>query len=135
MSAPSSPAPGQYFPPTGYPLPPPTPKNGLGTAGFVLGLLAALFAMIPIIGVIAWPLGILGLIFGLVGISRVSNGTATNKGLTIAGAVLSAVALVICMVWIAAFGTAAGEIDAELDALAPQAVGTAPGGGGHPRVR
>lgn len=122
MSAPTYPAPGQFFPPNGYP---PAPKNGLGTAGFVLGLLATLFAVIPIIGVVAWPLGILGLIFGLVGLSRASNGMATNKGLAVAGAVLSAVALVICMVWVAAFGTAAGEIDAEIDALAPPAVDTA----------
>lgn len=61
------------------------------TAAFVLGLLAALFAMIPLIGVIAWPPSILGLVFGLVGIARARNGVATNKGLSIAGTVLAAI--------------------------------------------
>ena len=116
VSAPSYPAPNQ-LPPHGYAPPPPTPRNGLGTAGFVLGLLAALFAMIPIIGVIAWPLAILGLVFGLVGISRARKGAATNMGLAIAGTVLSTIGLVLCIAWVAAVGSAASEVGTGLDAL------------------
>ena len=116
MSAPSYPAPNQ-LPPHGYAPPPPAPRNGLGTAGFVLGLLAALFAMIPIIGVIAWPLAILGLVFGLLGISRARKGAATNKGLAIAGTVLAAIGLLLCIAWAAAFGSVANEVSTELDAL------------------
>ena len=116
MSAPSYPAPNQ-LPPHGYAPPPPAPRNGLGTAGFVLGLLAALFAMIPIIGVIAWPLAILGLVFGLLGISRARKGAATNKGLAIAGTVLAAIGLLLCIAWVAAVGSAANEASTELDAL------------------
>jgi hypothetical protein len=93
---------------------PPTPamptqpqrKNGLGTAGFVLGLVGLVFAFIPLIGVIAWPLTILGLIFGILGITRASRGQADNKGLAITGVVLSAIGLVICVIWTAAFGNA-----------------------------
>ncbi|MGH3908399.1 MAG: DUF4190 domain-containing protein [Pseudonocardiaceae bacterium] len=107
-----------------------SPKNGLGTAGFVLGLLSALFAMIPIIGMIAWPMAILGLIFGIVGVSRVRQGVATNKGLSIAGTVLAAIGLVICIAWAAALGSAAQEVSAELDRSGPApAAPQLPGGG------
>ncbi|WP_410644260.1 DUF4190 domain-containing protein [Amycolatopsis sp. lyj-346] len=84
-------------------------KNGLGTAGFVLGLVGLIFAFIPIIGVIAWPLVILGLIFGIVGTLRANRGQASNKGLAIAAVVLSAIGLVICVLWTAAFGKAVND--------------------------
>src|SRR3979411_410233 len=32
----------------------PAPRNGLGTAGFVLGLIGLIFSPIPFIGVVAW---------------------------------------------------------------------------------
>ncbi|MBC3191474.1 hypothetical protein H7X46_10410 [Pseudonocardia sp. C8] len=74
--------------------------------GFVLGLLSVLFAWIPIIGVIAWPLSILGLIFAVLGWLRVRKGVANNKGLAIAGTVLSAIGLVVCIAWVSAIATA-----------------------------
>jgi hypothetical protein len=98
-----------------------SPKNGLGTAGFILGLLAALFAIIPVIGVLAWPLGILGLIFGLIGIARARKGVATNKGHAVAGTVLAAIGLVICLVWVAALAGTAAQVGTE-----PDRVGAAP---------
>ncbi|MGH3979327.1 MAG: DUF4190 domain-containing protein [Pseudonocardiaceae bacterium] len=120
MSAPPYPAQGQY------PLQPQAPlsvaippKNGMGTAGFVLGLLAALFAIIPLIGVIAWPLSILGLVFGIVGISRAREGVATNKGLAVSGTVLASIGLVLCLAWAAAFGSAASEIGSSLPSAPP----------------
>lgn len=94
------------------PAPPQTPrepKNGLGTAGFVLGLIGLIFAPIPIVGVVAWPLVILGLIFSLVGFMRTRSGKATNKGLSIAGAILSVIGLVLCIVWVAAFSKVASD--------------------------
>ncbi|MEU6131114.1 DUF4190 domain-containing protein [Saccharopolyspora sp. NPDC047091] len=89
--------------------PPTTPKNGLGTAGFVLGLLALLFSFIPIIGLIAWPLGILGLVFGVIGIIRARNGLANNQGMAITGTVLAGIGLVICFAWVGLFGSAVNE--------------------------
>ena len=89
------------------------PRNGLGTAGFVLGLLGVLFSLIPIVGVIAWPLVILGLVFGLIGWWRARSGAATNKGLAIAGAVLSVIGLVMCIVWVGAFGKAVNDVQVE----------------------
>ncbi|MGW7532902.1 MmpS family transport accessory protein [Amycolatopsis sp. NPDC054798] len=109
MSAPDYPPP----PPAPYPAPPAPPKNGLGTAGFVLGLVGLIFAFIPVIGVIAWPLVILGIIFSALGFARSRSGKATNKGLSIAGLVLSVLGLVVCIVWLTAFAKAANEINDE----------------------
>lgn len=89
------------------------PQNGLGTAGFVLGLIGLVFSPIPLVGVVAWPLVILGLVFSLVGYGRGRNGRATNKGLALAGAVLSVIGLLICILWVAAFGKAASDVSKE----------------------
>lgn len=127
MSAPEYPAPPRsrhpyHPPPQGYPTSLPQqqgyflaplqvqPKNGMGTTGFVLGLLAALLALVPIIGVVAWPLSILGLVFGIIGITRVSKRVATNKGLSVSGTVLAAFGLVLCIGWAAAFGNAVNDV-------------------------
>ncbi|WP_433287806.1 DUF4352 domain-containing protein [Pseudonocardia sp. CA-142604] len=93
----------------GYPPPAPAPQNGLGTAGFVVGLLGLLFSFIPVIGIIAWPMVLLGLVLAGVGISRARQGRATNKGLAIAGIVCSAVGLLICIVYASAFGAAVSD--------------------------
>ncbi|WP_243770144.1 DUF4190 domain-containing protein [Amycolatopsis acidicola] len=78
-------------------------RNGPGTAGFVLGLAGAIFSVIPIIGVIAWPLVILGAVFGAVGVARVRKDKANNTGLAIAGLVLSVLGLIICVLWVLLF--------------------------------
>ncbi len=116
----------QYPPavPGYYPPPPPPPQNGFGTAAFVLGLLGLLFSFIPIIGVIAWPLVLLALVFAGLGLSRVRAGRATNKGLTIAGLVCAVIGLLICILYAAAFSAA-------LSTTSPTPLGTsaqAPGG-------
>ncbi|MFD1531915.1 DUF4352 domain-containing protein [Pseudonocardia aurantiaca] len=72
----------------------------------MLGLVGLLFSFIPVIGVIAWPLVLLGLVFAGIGLSRVRAGRATNKGLTIAGLVCSAIGLVMCILYTAAFSAA-----------------------------
>ncbi|WP_033294409.1 DUF4190 domain-containing protein [Amycolatopsis jejuensis] len=89
------------------------PKNGLGTAGFVLGLLGLIFSFIPIIGLIAWPLVILGVIFSALGIARVRAQKATNKGIAIAGLVLSVIGLIIAIVWATAFTKAVNDVNTE----------------------
>ncbi|MFD7653875.1 MmpS family transport accessory protein [Actinosynnema sp. NPDC059797] len=103
------------------PVPPPPPQNGLGTAGFVLGLVGLLFSFLPVIGVVAWPLVILGLVLGLVGWARADRGRATNKGLAIAGVALSAIGLVVCVLWAAVFTKAASDVSTALDDLDAQA--------------
>src|SRR6266852_3790010 len=106
MSYPSAPAAPPQFPTQ-------QPRNGLGTAGFVLGLIGLLFSIIPIIGVVAWPLVILGLVFSLIGFSRGRAGQATNKGLALTGAILSVIGLLMCVLYATAFAKAASDISKE----------------------
>lgn len=85
-----------------YPVPayyaPPT--NGMGTAALVLGIVGLVFSFIPIIGVIAWPLVILGAVFGSVGIDKAGKVPGTPKGAAIAGLTCSLVGLAICVLWV-----------------------------------
>ncbi|MGW4059884.1 DUF4190 domain-containing protein [Amycolatopsis sp. NPDC004747] len=82
-----------------------------------------IFAFIPIIGIVAWPLTILGLVFGIVGTLRANRGQASNKGLAITAVVLSAIGLVICVIWTVAFGKVVNDAANGLPtAAAPPAV-------------
>jgi hypothetical protein len=102
--------PGYGYPPP-YPQQPyaqtlPAPRNGLGTTGLVLGICGLVFSFIPVVGLVAWPLVILGLIFGGLGLAAANRGEATNRGHSIAGLVCSGLGLVVCVVWLAAFSDA-----------------------------
>lgn len=72
-------------------------SNGLGTAGFVLALLAIFFGWIPGFG---WILWFLGLIFSFCGIFK------SPRGLAITGLVLSFIGLLILIVLFGAIGAA-----------------------------
>ncbi|CAL9428527.1 hypothetical protein SUDANB145_01994 [Streptomyces sp. enrichment culture] len=68
-------------------LGPMPPRNGMGTAGLVLGIIAAVgFCMWPI----AILLGVLGVIFGVVGRAKARKGEATNSGQALAGIICGA---------------------------------------------
>lgn len=65
------------------------PRNGMGVAALVLGILSLFsYCFGPI-------LGILAVIFGGLGISRANQGSATNKGMATAGLVMGIVGLVL----------------------------------------
>jgi hypothetical protein len=110
--------PPQGYPGNGYPghYPPLGPqvvlrgdRNGLGTAALVLGITAVIFSFIPLVGIIAWPIGITGLILGFVGLGRVNRREATNRGVAIAGLITSGAALVICVLWLVGIGIAGSQ--------------------------
>jgi hypothetical protein len=111
----SSSQPPPYPPQPGYgqPYPPdqqfrPTPKNGMGTAALVLGILAVVLAFVPILGFVSYPLAIIGIVLGLVGLGRVRKRVATNRGVTLAGMIASVLGLVLViastMLWVSAIG-------------------------------
>lgn len=86
------------YPPVAYPaygVPVPMPRNGMGTAGLVLGILAVVFCWAYWLGVL---LGILAIIFGGVGLARSNSGQATNRGAAMAGLILGIVAIAIFVV-------------------------------------
>lgn len=83
--------------------PQPPPRNGLGTAALVLGVVAVVFGFIPIVGLfVAAPSAPLALAFGLIGVIRAEKGTATNKGAALAGSILGGGASVGMAVIVAA---------------------------------
>ncbi|WP_310727193.1 DUF4190 domain-containing protein [Streptomyces sp. N2A] len=73
-------------------------RNGLGVAALILGIIGALSGIPMILFWLAGPLGILALIFGLVGMSRAKKGQATNKGVAITGTILGALAIILAVV-------------------------------------
>jgi hypothetical protein len=75
---------------------PPPAGNGFAVAGFVLALLAVLCGFVPFFFVLTWILAVLGLVFGLVGLSRArSTPSRPHMGVAVAAVALSAVAAVM----------------------------------------
>ena len=96
-----------------YPAPPApvyrTDRNGMGTAALVLGILGTLFAFTLIFIPLAWILGILGLIFGIVGLARANRGEASNKRVALWGIITSSVAIFLGILFIVGFGVSLGN--------------------------
>ena len=85
-------------------LQPQAPKNGLGNASFVLGIIAIVFSCIPIVGLfVALPCALVGLGVGLGGVHHVFKNQSTNKVLTWIGVGLSLLAIVLLIIVEVAF--------------------------------
>jgi uncharacterized membrane protein len=92
------------YPAPGYPayaMPIAMPRNGMGTAALVLGILAVVFCWAYWVGVV---LGVLAIIFGGVGVARANAGQATNRSSALAGLILGIVAIaafivLVLLVW------------------------------------
>jgi hypothetical protein len=82
----------------GWPTGPSGPRNGLGTAALVCGIIGLLLAIVVIGGI----LGIVAVVLGIVALGRVRRGEANNRGVAIAGIVTGALAVVLAGVIIAA---------------------------------
>ncbi|MEV6671502.1 hypothetical protein [Streptomyces sp. NPDC051162] len=80
---------GPYGP--GWQQPAPAAGNSLGVAALVLGIIGTVLSPTVFLGVV---LGILAIIFGGIGRSKVSNGEADNGGQSLAGLILGGVGLV-----------------------------------------
>lgn len=67
-----------------------TPKKGGGlvTAGFILAIVGAIFAWIPIVNFLTWILAPLALVFCIIGLIK-----KQKKGLAITGIILAGVAI------------------------------------------
>jgi hypothetical protein len=95
----------QWQPSAGYAQPTPyygqvaRPGNGIGTAGGVVGIVAAVLLWIPYIGII---LGIIAVALSGVGLSRANRLGGASKGMSITGLVCGLVAIVINLLFIIA---------------------------------
>ncbi len=63
-------------------------SNGVGTAGFVLALIALFLGWVPILGWVVW---VLGLILSFVGVFK------KPKGMAIAGLVISLIGIILLL--------------------------------------
>lgn len=103
------PAPGAGAPGYGYPGYPGgaswgmanASQNGMGTAAMVLGILAVCLCWCY--GLPGVVMGVLALIFGVIGRKRYQRGEATNNGQALAGLILGAIGTVLGLLFIAGF--------------------------------
>lgn len=90
----------------------PTPEVRLapggvpGTLALLAGLVGLGLALFPVVATVAWPLTILGLVLGVIGVRRIRAGSARNSATAVAGVVLSAAGLVLCVAWLSMFAVA-----------------------------
>jgi hypothetical protein len=84
--------PGQY-PAAGYPAA--RRRNGMGTAALVLGVVAVVLVLLLLFSPIGAFLGLLAVLFGILGIMRANRGEADNRGQAVAGLVTGAIALLV----------------------------------------
>ncbi|WP_406062656.1 DUF4190 domain-containing protein [Streptomyces sp. NBC_01077] len=73
------------------------PSNGMGTTSMVLGIIAVVGFCMYGLGVV---LGVLALIFGIIGLKKAGRGEATNRGMAIAGVVLGIIGTLISAVFL-----------------------------------
>ncbi|MEU4266923.1 DUF4190 domain-containing protein [Streptomyces sp. NPDC026092] len=73
------------------------PSNGMGTAAMVLGIIAVVGFCMYGLGIV---LGILALVFGVIGRKKVTRGEANNGGMATAGIVLGAIGILVSSVFL-----------------------------------
>ncbi|MCC9707310.1 DUF4352 domain-containing protein [Streptomyces sp. MNU76] len=78
----------------------PPPRNGLGITALILGIIGLLAGFIPLLFWLAGILGIMALVFGIIGARRAKQGYATNRRMSLAGAILGGLAIVMAIIGI-----------------------------------
>lgn len=104
-------APGQSAPVWAQGATPPVRGNAFGITALVVGIVAVVFAFIPVMGVVAFALGPLAVLFGIVGATR----KFSKKGAAVAGLVLGILSVVIAAIWLAVVGAAVNSADQALN--------------------
>jgi Mg2+ and Co2+ transporter CorA len=78
-----------------YYAPPAVAASGAATASLVLGILALVCSIIPIIGFISWLLAPAAVITSFFGLNN-----PVNKGSAIGGLITGIIAFFICIIWV-----------------------------------
>jgi hypothetical protein len=115
--------------PVAAPLPAPAaaPRNGLGLAAVIVGLVGLLFGLVPLTGFIAVICALVAIPLGLAGVSRVRKGGATNRNTAISGLILGAGALVLGIWGITIVFGAVDQLANDLSGPAPVGAPAVPG--------
>jgi membrane-bound ClpP family serine protease len=90
--------------PAGYPATRPR-RNGMGTTALVLGVVALVLVVLLLFSPLGAFLGLLAVLFGIVGIVRANRGDADNRGQAVAGLVTGGLALLAGIVLTISIGT------------------------------
>jgi len=104
------------------------PKNGFGITALVLGIIALILGFIPFVSLFtSIPLGLLGAIFSILGLVRISKNIATNKAMTVFGLVASILAILLALASSIVTGALIGSLGDEDSSPAPVSDGEAAG--------
>lgn len=69
-------------------------------AGMIIGIVALVWAIIPLLGAAAWWLALVGLILSVVAFFMAKSGKNPKKGGIVTGIILNVVALALAIFWI-----------------------------------
>lgn len=119
MSYPPQPgygAPGGYPPPGGYQGGYAAPQsNGLAIAALILGIIALLGSLVPIVGWFMWPFALAAIGLGLAGMSRAGKIDGTGKGMALGGLITGVLAVVAAIAWTVILVVAADDVDNDIN--------------------
>ena len=82
----------------------------MGIASLVLGIISMIIGFIPLCGSVAFVPAVIALILGIVDTVQKSK-KGESKGISVAGIVLSSIAIIVISLWIFAFGAAVKNVD------------------------
>ena len=82
----------------------------MGLAAMIIGIVAVVLGVIPVCGMIALLPAIVGLILGIVDVSRKSK-QQQPKGKGLAGIILNAAAIIVILLWTLVFAAAAPRLE------------------------
>ncbi|GAA1450506.1 DUF4190 domain-containing protein [Nesterenkonia lacusekhoensis] len=107
MTEPTYPAPG-YQPYGGYAPAPEPPKKGIGITAMVLGIVALVFAFIPVIGLLSLALGPVAVVLGVIALVK-----RRGRGQGIAGVITGAFGFIVSLAGVVLFGAFMSAMDEE----------------------
>jgi hypothetical protein len=97
-------APAGGYPTAGYPAARPR-RNGMGTTALVLGVVALTLVLLLLFSPLGAFLGLLAVLFGILGLIRANRGEADNRGQAVAGLVTGGIALLVGVFLTISIGT------------------------------
>jgi membrane-bound ClpP family serine protease len=80
-------------------------RNGMGTAALVIGVVALVLVLLLLFSPLGAFLGLLAVLFGILGLMRANRGEADNRGQAVAGLVTGGIALLLGIFFTISIGT------------------------------
>ena len=87
-----------------------TKGKGLGMAGMIIGIVALVWSIIPLLGAGALWIAVIGLILSIIAFFMAKSGNNPNKGMIIAGVVMNVIALALAIFWAYKIASSMGAV-------------------------